>query len=79
MAHKFGKYYINFKQTGCASSKLTQQRPRKHFESGGTLAKRVLLYMTKIKDFMSFTSRAKIFENMEFLIGNGLYTVFTTA
>ena len=45
-----------------------------HLESGGTLAKRALLYMTKIKDFMSFTSRTKIFENMEFLIGNGLYT-----
>jgi hypothetical protein len=29
----------------------TRQRPRKHFESGGALAKRGLLYMTKIKRF----------------------------
>jgi hypothetical protein len=49
----------------------------------GHWPKGALLYMTKIKDFMSFTSQTKSFENMESLtlynVGNGLYRVLTTA
>ena len=36
--------------------------------------------LPKSNDFMSLTSRTKIFENMAFYnVGNGLYRVFTTA
>jgi hypothetical protein len=61
------------------------QRPRKRFESGEALAKRgTFLHDQKGNDFMSFTSRAKIFENMESLYTSemALYycnALFTTA
>jgi hypothetical protein len=59
-----------FQNTACTPFHIVQeqQRPRRHFERGGALAKRdTFVYDKKSNDFMSFTSRTEMFENMESL------------